>query len=524
MVKKTKRRRPKTEAGDESTERGTTATGTARKTTRRNLANPRPRETEDFDFGANSRPSSRVPKDDRTIKQDAPSLELVRPSWNGKSGTVIRPLPCFDIQITDDDVFMSSRRSAKRDHMSDWIRGYPAVKYIGIDTKLTFILFDPREANAGRYDPSTNPYSILYRAVEDAVEDSEAMIVNKDVLTNKWAPLVGRGQKQAFSYKTFLYFMQGLIYQHNGEVLVKKGRPRGLRDKDWPQIIELSKTGAESMLELLSDQVDGNFDSDDYNQFKYPDVTSLTEGFFVTIYNPDKHSIDLETSVEPDAEAEEDDFGEASGTAEKKKSREFKGWKASISDTYVYSEEGAKKKAKRDLTKVEDEIREKILWWNNVIHVPTHEEICMFCATAYRSMPDLLHYGWQENPEFFTDEVKGILAARTSGPGAEVPPMEEDDLSEPVDAPSKAAQSLPELDDDEEYEEIDVDAEEENRKRAAAASAASRSSKRRKKKKTKGTKVKSNGAATKRPPKKTTTSSESRKKVPRKKKKKKVSS
>ena len=506
------------------------ASGANRKTPRRNLANPRPRVTEDFDFAANSTQTSRVPKDDRTIKKDAPSLELVRPSWNGKSGTVIRPVPCFDVQIEDDDVFMHSRRSARRNHLSDWIRGYPSVKYIGIDTKLTFVLWDPIEEKANRYEPATNPYMILHRAVQDAVEDSEAMISNKDVLTTKWAPLVGNSQKKAFQYRTYLYFMQGVIYQHNGEILVRKGRPRGLRDKDWTQVIELSKTGAESITDLLDERVEGNFNSDDYNQFRYPDVTSLTDGFFITIYNPDKHGVDVEVVAE-DSEAEEDNFGEATGTAEAKKSREYKGWKASISDTFTYVDDGKRKRAKRDLSQLEDEIREKILWWQNLIHVPCHDEISMLCATAYRSMPDLLHYGWQENPEFFTDEVKGILAARTSGPGAEVPPMDDEDDDEVIPddpSPAKTSQSLPELDDDDddEYEEIDVDAEAEEKKRAAAASAASRSSKRRKKVKKKAPAGEATEGAPRKkkkkvPPKKEATTSATRKPVPTKKKKKK---
>jgi hypothetical protein len=447
---------------------------------RRSSANPRPRGGREFDFSKHSRPKSRAPKDDKTIRADAPQIELVRPAWTGSTGTTVRPLPCFDIHIEDQDVFAHSRKEPKEWFFNDWIRGYRCVKYVGIDQKLTFAICDPRDTE---YDMNTNPYMVLYRAIMDATKQGEAYIGQKRVIDEKWFPLTNRDSpKCAFNSPTDLYFMQGLIYQHNGEVTISGGKPRGAKDKDLPQIIQMSKTAGEDLMEALNEfREDGQ--GDGFDAFKIPDITSLTDGWYVTIYNPDKHPTPGQSSASAPQEGQtvqEEEYSEESASDKKGRNREFKGWKAHCSDEFLYTKDGSTYRAKRDLSPLEDKIRENVLWFDNVLRVPTMEETAAFCATAYRSMPVLLDFAWQDHPEFFTDEVKGILRARTSGEGVEVPSIGDEDEDEVVGdepvGPSTSA-ALPDMSVEEEVppaEEADEEA-----ALAAAEKAAARARKRR---------------------------------------------
>lgn len=451
---------PKTPAREQQTKRRT----------RRSLANPRPREDDDFSFADNSMPSNRVPKGDMTIKKDAPKLDMVRPAWNGKTGTTIRPLPCFDVHNTEEDVLLPARRSAKEDDMSDWIRGYPAAKYVGLEDKFTFLLYDPRAERRGEYSRASNPYVIFQRAIEDANSSGEAMIGSRDVMTAKWAPLTNhRSQKFAIKRPDYLYFMQALVYQHDGEILLSGGLPKGLGDNDAPQVLELSKSAVNTMMALLRQQNEGVFDDDDMSQFVYPDVCSLSDGFYITFYNPEKHMVsrnDKDASEPEEEEEEEMELGEDGGEeADNKQQARRGGWECMISDTFRFQTERGWKKPKRDLTAKADLIMDRIYWWQNVLHVPCHEELARLVASAFRGMPDLLYYAWQHNSEFFTDEVKGVLKARTQGAGAEVPSLDDDDEYVPPNRrQSRASAALPstdsfveDADDEEEGDNYELD-------------------------------------------------------------------
>lgn len=440
-----------------------TSAGSTPAKTRRGVVNPRPRNARAFNFMENSRPQGRVPRGDKTLKPGAPEVEIVRPAWNGKSGTTFRIAPCFDLSIEDDNVFAHGRILTQDFGfgISDWARGYPAVKYVGLDQKLRFLLYDPRDERSGAYDPSKNPYIVLFQAIRDAVREGEAKIGNKSVITGAWAPLIsGSFQKKAFETPAMIYFVQGFIYKHNGEVTVSGSIPRGLREKDFTQVLQLSKTAFDSLFDAINARREGGFDTDDPDQFVYPDPTSLTDPCYVTIFNPTSQAPPgeaLPDGGEEEDVAEDDDFEEdsrRSGGRSGGGGFEAASWACSLSSEFPYVREKdgrrAKAKAKPDLTALEERVRERIIWWDNLLHVPCDEEIARYCAQAFRSMPNLLRYGWQEYPEFFTDEVNGILQARTSGPGAEVPSLEDEEDEAPRSRRPKtrSAASLPESDDD----------------------------------------------------------------------------
>jgi len=341
----------------------------------------------------------------------------------------------------------------------------PAAKYVGVDNKFTFLLWDPVSERMGEYDPRSNPYVILNRAIRDAVDEGEAILGRHRLNISKWAPLVSdRSKKKAFSSVTKLYYSQGLIYQHRDEIFVKDGQPpKGARENDLPQIIQVSKTGGEDLANLLNETHEGfTGDTDNHAEYYvYGETVDLVDGSFITFYNPEKHNLDTEViDATDDDNIEEENEVEVAGN-----SREFKGWKAQVDREFFYVNKRRRRKCKADITKYAKSIGKNLQWWDDVLHIPTHDEICMYLANGFRSIPNLIRYGWADHPEFFTDEVKGLLANRTQGQGAEVPTDEgtessaiPDDELDSFDDNELDDQVASEEFDDSDYEGTDDDA------------------------------------------------------------------
>jgi hypothetical protein len=108
----------------------------------------------------------------------------------------------------------------------------------------------------------------------------------------------------------------------------------------------------------------------------------------------------------------------------------FVGWGANASDTFLYTHKRKTHEASNDISEYEDVIRSSVLWWDNVLHFPTHEEICAWLAQAFKSMPEVLRFCWQDDPELFTDEVEGIMGDRTTVAVSE--PFEDEDEEDDV--------------------------------------------------------------------------------------------
>ena len=412
---------------------------------RRGISGGKPR-ARSFRYAESSKPLSRVPRDDRTLKRSGPQVEIVRPAWNGSTGTTFRPLPMFCAE--DPESLDPTRLSTDDYDFGDWTRGLPAAKYVGIDQKFTFLLYDPRRVHDEGYNPrEENPYNILYNAVMDAAKEGEAIVDGKDVITGKWGALTVDGPKKAFNSPTKLHFYQGLIYEHNGETYVKEGLPKGARDGDLPQIIEVSKTGGNSLSQLLN-RVDPEYNGDTSvesqgEMYLYGDLVDPIDGKFVTFYNPDKHDV----AGAPDQD--EDDRG-----------RQFKGWESVINDTFDYVHRRQTSQVQPSIESMMDKALDQIVWWDDLLYIPPEEEICLWLATAFKSMPDLLRFGWGDHPEFFTDEVQGVLANRSQGTGVDIPTDDEDDI--PAAKPPKVVEKSSAIPDVEEDEDDEEDEDEDN--------------------------------------------------------------
>ena len=394
----------------------------------RNAGRPRARR---YRYNETSSPAGRMPSDDRTIKRSV-QVELLRPAWNGTLPTTVRPFPMFCAE--DPTRFDPTRLSTDAYDLSDWIRSMPAAKYIGVDQKFTFLLWDPVDVTNGLYDPNVNPYVVLYRAIRDAVDEGEAILGRRRLNISKWAPLVSdRSKKKAFSSVTKLMYVQGLVYQHREDIYVKDGQPpKGAREGDLPQIVQGSKTANDEIANMMNETVDGyNGSTDDHEAYyQYGEPIDFEHGKFLTLYNPEKHTVDMDLGPDDGGDPEEE---VAEEEASQQSSRQFKGWKARFDDEFLYINKSRRRKCGADITKYADAINRNLMWWDDILYVPPTEEICLWLASAFRSLPTMLEYAWADHPEFFTNEVRGVLATRTVGAGAEVPSDDDDEDNDEIE-------------------------------------------------------------------------------------------
>lgn len=363
-----------------------------------------------FRFSDYSKPQSKAPKDDRTLNRKGPQVEIVRPKWNGAAPMTFRPLPMFCAE--NPELFDPTRLTTDEYDFSDFMRSIPAVKYVGIDQKFTFLTYDPRRVYDSNYNPRTdNPYHVLYNAVMDAVKKTGEAIVNgRDVMTGKWSPLVNDGPSKAFNAPSKLYFLQGVIFESDGELYIKGGSaPKGLRDGDLPQIIELTKSAGDKIarkLNMISNTYNGDNEVEyQAEMYAYGDVVDLANGMYFTLFNPDKHNNVVDLHEDFDEDANDSDGGYVS-------------WGVGINPTFEYMVKRAPVSLGPDISQYAAQISNSLVSWDDILYFPPDEEICLWMAQAFRSQPGLLEFGWQDNPAFFTDEVQGILANRTQVQGA----------------------------------------------------------------------------------------------------------
>ena len=405
-----------------------------------------------FRFSDTQKRVSRIPQGERSINRDGPSLDIIRPSWKGGDPTTVRILPNFNPEEPNGPLDQTRLTTDSRD-FSDWCRAVPAARYIGIDDKYTFVTHDRMREFSSDYKPRRdNPYHTLFYAVSDAVKSGEAIIGGKNVMTSAWNPLVLDGPRKAFNAPTVNYYMQCLVYSHQDEVFVDGDEPpKGARPGDLPQVLQMTKTAGDSLcnkLNLLNDAYKGDTDiTNQHEMYLYGDLVDLEVGAFVTFFNPDHHTGVMDMI---DGEYQDSNSG-----------RQFKGWETGVNESFVHYSRRKAHEVGPNLTAYEEEIRKNILWWDDVIEIPEHEQICTWLAQAFSPEPDLLRFGWADHPEFFTDEVNGILNSRTQTAGVFIEPTPEPVAEAPAPVTETVTESVAVADsvdtsfddDDDDYEE-----------------------------------------------------------------------
>lgn len=373
----------------------------------------RPRKR-DYSYQNDGGVASGVPDGDKTIKPGSP-VEIIRPAFKG-GRTVFRPLPSF----VDEDKreVEPCRFSLEPRALSDWTRTYQVARYVGFDTKYTFILYRPTR----NYERNRNPYIVLQKAISQAVNTGDAHI------ENSWLPLVN-GREKKLSKPTSMTFMQGFVFEHNKKVFLgRELSPKVTGKRDLTPVIQLTASVTEKFQEAV-DEVKKGYRGDPNNieeAMVNGDIVSPKYGRFLSVFNPDE----VQAGAIPTADSgdEQEVSWDAGGSNKNNNGNQFgKGFDLEILTKY-HPPKG-KGFISPSLVDKMDTVRKRVLFWDDILYFPSHEEICVLIATAFKSFPKLIQFGWSDYPEFFTDEIKGILKRRTQAQSA-VPQNEEpEDLS-----------------------------------------------------------------------------------------------
>ncbi len=357
----------------------------------------------DYNYADHGKGGGGLPPGDLTVKESA-NVELVRPDFDHADSLIFRMLPALTDEFEDQSEckYLPYRNSLDPYQYTDFIRSYPAARYLGFgDDCYTFLLYDKAVAAREGYDRKQNPYIILYNAVAKSIKDKTAPSI-------KWVGLI-QGGDRVMNKPTFLYFTQGLIFKRGSETYVGAGRaPKGAGTNDKPQIIQLTVSAGKS-LEQLMNGVNPEWDGSESNfekAMEFGDVVHPKFGRFVRVQNLKK------LAGAPDASLEDQTSWEMGGDSyEDKKSgdSDYRGYDVRLDDVFVTNER--RTKLKPTLTPAASQaLKKSVVWWDDVLRVPTQDELCLIIAKSMRGAREVLEFGWQDHPEFFTSDVNAVLS------------------------------------------------------------------------------------------------------------------
>lgn len=402
-----------------TTKKGTTA-GTATKGTRppreKGAGNAEPpqrkpvrqRRRGDYDYAQDGKTRTGSLPGDLTIKPSMESkVQVVRPDFDHGDSLIFRPLPC--LEDTDENQanckWSSYRRSIDPFQFSDFMRSYPATKYVGTtDDRFTFLLYDKARARQEGYDKKQNPYILLYNTIANAKK--KRTLPNMD-----WLQLL-EGKDSFLGRPTNLYFLQGLIFKRGEEMYVGGGRsPRGAGAQDKPQIIQLSSSAGQA-LERMMNEVNADFTGNPEhweNSMIHGDVVAPKFGRFIRVQNPKKLQGQANTNLEGlDSWQMGGDAHEQQGSIDDN----FRGYTVSVDDVFISG--GRRTKLKPKLTPEQSKaLKSTIQWWDEILYVPETDELCLIIAKALRAASAAIEFAWQDHPDYLTGDVQKVLANAT---------------------------------------------------------------------------------------------------------------
>ena len=387
-----------------------------------------PQRKDDYSYARDAKTNPFGVRGNYILRPDGPPVQLLRPNWDkGKFPTVVKLLPAVDPEIEGAGQLLPYRVSGEPDMFTDFLRSIPVASYVGHDRQISFVLYNPRAVYSG-YDSSTNPYVILAREIASAVKEDEAMLGDRNVITTKWhmiEPGSKHRKERALTWPSSRVYANAAVYLTEDDAYTT---PLGLRNKDKPVLLEMSSSAGDKLCGLLNLQLPGYSGStSDYEKaFRFGDITRLDGGRFVTLYNKKHHKdvadftcmqqplVDFFTNFQDEDDDNAGDFNSWRVALHKQVRFRLKG------ETHVISA--------GDLANYVDRVIEQHVWFMDVLNIPDadkmddwHLQICTWLASCFRTLPDILLYGWRDNPEYLNSDVMGILRSRTTGPSAEIP-------------------------------------------------------------------------------------------------------
>lgn len=345
------------------------------------------------------------------------NVSIYRPSQT-KGVYIVRPFPARD---ESPGTFQPYRYSTDEFDMSDWIRLATTANYVGLDKRETFVLFDPREQG---YDLSTNPYQILQSKIFFAKKSGDSRLNLSDLnrlLESKTDTPFSRPARSAFFF--------GALYQSSSkDIYVAPGKPaKGLGPEDHAILTHISGTAVDNLFKLLNERTPeySTVVSEDskiiQKAMAVGNPVNIKSGRFIVFCDPDE-----ELAVLPD------------GVQQRPSPPRMANALAKPYHVEVLPELRLRGVRKPSLEGFEAVVWQRSLPFDEVLHFPSHDEICYILAQLYQSKVEWLEYAWADHPEFFTSEVNGVLRGRVSSTSAgktattiSADELEEDDDEEP---------------------------------------------------------------------------------------------
>lgn len=376
-----------------------------------------------YSFGDHGASGGGLPADDKTIKPGS-GVRLVRPVYKAQDSLIFRPVWCLDDAGT---TIMPCRTDTDPNNFTDWIRSYPAVKYMGMgEEAYTFLLYDKADPT---YERRSNPYVVLYKAVYNAVErDFTAPDMS-------WSRLL-KGRQKALPSPTDLFYMQGLIFKQGNDLYVGQGKvPLGTSKDDDPQVVQLPRSAGQTLVTMLN-EIDPEYVGSPKNfekAMRFGDVTHPKFGRFIRIFPKGEGA---EGANLQGLDSWEDGGGEEAQQPRRRGQQAGTtggggsqgGYDVAIDKTLVVA--GNKTSISPQISpKMAKALQPKIVWWDDILHFPSHEEQCLMIAKGMRGARSVLEFAWQDHPEFFTADVQAVLKnAKQVLIGAAVPGEQDRDM------------------------------------------------------------------------------------------------
>ena len=300
------------------------------------------------------------------------------PKW-GEGYTTFRILPARNPE--DPTQWDAFRYSSENDDYGDWLRRYPAVRSFG-DPGMTFVLKHPADDSLAE---ETLPPCILYNAIAQAVGNGSDR--------PGWAALLGHGQgnqRKVLPRPSEVFLVQGLVMQHGNEVY---SPPRGFSNEDRVVMLELSSNAGVVFLQELAKVAEnsGAAEGDWQNYYVHGDPVSLDHGGFVTWYKL--------ADGDPRARQQQQSAGwntQSSGQGNQRGGNQAIGYGCFIEDTF--------NGLPPQLTQFEPQIANKVVPWDDLVHIPTPAEQAAMIAHSFP--PDVIAYAWQSRPEWIPEDVR----------------------------------------------------------------------------------------------------------------------
>jgi len=377
-----------------------------------------PRRPPTYRMGKHGNVATGKQSDDLTLKREA-AVSLVRPIYKG-GPLVFRLLPTLD---PEDPTKFAPYRYPDGGDVTDIIRAYSAARSIGVKERFSFLLFDPE---ATHYDVRTNPYQALWNRIYQAIKRDRKFPRIRGVAPEEWLTYIERGKaddRPLLNKPSTVYFMQGIVFANGENKYWGPGKsPRGLGERDFPQVIQLPISAGGTlydMMNLVRDEYQGVETRNWEKAMVYGDLVHPKFGRIITVSSGSSGAAVEQSDDTYTVGAQAEGHGGARRTF-------GEGYAVSITENVVW--QGRKTNITAQLPpEAVPIVKKRLVWFDDVIQVLSHEEICVVLAQAFREKPHILYFGWEDHPEFFTGEVRKILKDAKTLPAGAVPAADETD-------------------------------------------------------------------------------------------------